>query len=388
MSKRKKAQIEFIYITAIIAALVIVIAYTSLRTSKPGEGIFPGTPGKIPTSVEEEMKMVEDYLINFMRESTYETVKILERRGGYLDAGEFEAGGFTFMNDDVPYWEICGNLHIPPKEDVKNRLERKTEEYIKVHREKIENLFGKDVMFDFDKLRVEANILDNKIDFKVFFPTTVKNYSIEQPYKFSLVTELGRIYDFSRDFAISQANERYFEYFTIAGIYTSRIIDEHPALPTVEDMHSCDERIDRNRGTLNRYLEKIIKHALTNVLWWVPMPNQAGSGFTKTFSIENVNGKKYPDLNEPGPRYNITFTLPDDFSIEFTSEIHVSPGNPRSFIEITCCGLDDTRCIRTYNFNYPFKFPVNVRIYDKLLKQYFNFGVMAAINNNMLPGGC
>jgi len=398
MLLRKKAQIEFIYILAIIGVLVMLVSLSYFKESNLSRDHV--SEGKLPANVEEEMKLVKDSMINFMRKAAYETLKIVEMRGGYLEQDEFEAGSFIFMNDNVPYWVKCDTTYIPSEDEVKSRIEKKIKEYIQTHRDEIESIFGKNVFFDLNNTRVEANILDNKINFNIYLPTTVRGYSVEQPYTFSMTTEFGRIYDFARDFAISQSKERYFEYFTLASIYTSAIIgkietdEAHPSLPVLEDLlsHRCtegiEERIDRSKDMLSEYLEKVIKHALTNVLWWVPMPDQSGTNYTKTFSIESVNGKKYTDLNEPGPRYNITFTLPDNFSINFNKEIHVGLSDPLVYIERTTCSKTNfDACIRTYSFDYDFTFPVNVRVKDKFLNQYFNFGVMSSIKN-MLPGGC
>jgi len=353
----RKGQVEFVVVLGLLVVAFIIIYYAVQYALL--------IPSSVPQSVREQQKMVEDSIVNIARWGADLTLRELMYQGGYLFYPDLnvEFGGIP-----VVYWQQCQNDFSPTEKDIKDRLEWGIN-YTLYESLNSTLVYGKNVSYNLSELSVTVNMLENKLDVNVYLPTSVQGYNIEQPYRFSVPTKLGRIYKFAKDFVKESASKRFFETFTIANLIHSKM------LPTVGVLVGCGNNIELTKEQVEDALEDIVEYSVINTIFWEPMPNE------RVYSIESVNGKQYRDLN-------IELKLPDNFDIESGP---VSIINERPFIK-TAFVITTVTCIRTYHVGYQFIYPLIVRVMDPLTGYPFQFGVLVYVDTNadnvMVPGTC
>ncbi len=366
----RKAQVEFIIIVGLLVVVVSVI-YFAYQTGV----IFPSP---VSSAVSQEQKTVKDSVENIIRKGADEAIKWLEAQGGYIVPPLNDSVSFTRIF--VPYWQKCDDTYIPDlKTDITPRLETVVENYIRWSINETGEIYGKDVSFNLTQLSVDANILANQIDISVNLPTSVQNYSIQQPYRVTIPTKFGEIYGLARNYAEEAAKNRYLELFILNSMYFSKTIDEggimHSELPTIGVLILCGETIYRTPEQLSSALENIIGYTLSHIIWWRPTitdPQQP-----KVYGVENLNGKTYPQLNP-------LFQLPDDFEIPIQDGIAlINPAPLLTSRILTTSGL----CMGTYYIQYSFTFPVVLRVHDDLTGYDFNIATLVDVGE-MIPGNC
>lgn len=354
-----KAQIELMAILGIVA-VIVVIAYYALTTGT----VFPSP---VPQAVSQEQNMIKDAIIIEGKKGADLAIKWLEQQGGFITPNINNSVVFTKVA--VPYWQKCGDSSMKPTlGQITERLEGAVRGYINYSLHDKKEYFGKNVSFDLGRLSVSANILDNKVDFAVSLPTTVQGYAVQQPLAFSIPTKLGEIYEFGKRFADENAGKRMLEHFTIATIYFSGELETQGALTR------CGESIYQSGEMISRGLRNAITYTLANTLWWQPMPDESAG--SKTYSIESVGGKKYPQLG-------VGFYLPDGFSLGPSGPLSISNNMHVARASV----FDIPVCIAVYNWKYSVSYPAVVRVRDDLTGNNFNFAVLVEVDE-MEPGDC
>ena len=383
-----KAQIEFFTILGVVAIIVVVAYYALVISNQPSNPVPAGTGS--------EQSLVQDKIEGVISDGASLSIKWMESQGGSILPIFNDSVSFTRVL--VPYWQKCGKTNVPSLEILTEELENATYNYIVYSmRNGSEKVLGKNVTADLSKLSVKANILDNQIDLVVDLPTTVQGAPIQQPYKTTIPTKFGEIYKFMKSYAEESARNRYLELFIINSIYFSaNRADggmEHPELPTFGFLTECGETITRTPEELSLSMEKTIFYTLANVKWWAKAATgldcsncgsgacPAGCSLPKTYTIESLNGRTYPQLNP-------LFLVDDNFGINITSGIYISNPKPVAkanliFKQFVTSGW----CMRPYSASYSFQTPVVLKVEDPLTNTPFNIATLVEIND-LLPGNC
>lgn len=376
----RKAQAEMIAVVGIIILAIVAILFSF-------QGSLP-TLSPFPAGVAQTQKAVKDSFLTLAKDGADDTVKIMENHGGYLSDEVLEGLDYTipesiiFSGRGVPYWQQCENDISPSEEQVTTWLETGLAIYILNNINSLEQSFEKDVQFDTSNLQVDANILDNKIDFSINLPTTVQGYSLQQPYLLSTPTNFGRIFSFAKDFSRASAEERFLEYNTLASLYFSpAAADGEAEVPTFGFLQDCGDALYRSPQDLSEGMGDVVTYTLAATLLWQPRPIDLSQA--QVFAIESVNGNIYPELP-------ISFFLPDRFAFAFSSPVHITNFDfdyrwAGPFIVPVC----QLTYIQKYNIDYP----VITQVKDELTGNFFSFASRVFIENpgseqSMAPGSC
>lgn len=374
---RFKAQAEFVAIIVFLV-LVVVVVYTAL--------VQPNTDTSIPDDVRREYESVKAYFVGVSKKVTGDFIKHLESTGGYPDS-ESQGGSLTFLGNTVPIWQRCENSFIPPIEDLEKELSENIEDYIRANGPEAAGVFKGEASFDFSRLNVTAKIRETRVDVSIYLPTRIDQHTIRESINFSYLSNLGSIYNFASDMSTSQGENRYFENFLLATIYLSKHENENPLLPTFDVFYKDGDIIQRSGELMTAQLADSINHTISSIMLWADMTDQSMGSYPKTYSIKNVEGRQYTDLNPPGASDGIEFLLPDDYTVNITDEFGWSCLG--KFIEtVECDRFKRDVCLASYNVDYNITFPVVVRVFDRPTGSYFSFAILSAIDNDMKPGGC
>ena len=378
----KKAQAEFIIIVGIVA-LALVVAYYA---SQPNDL----RPSNVPEAVFEKQKAVHESLLAMARKGADKTLSVMETHGGYptaelLGNGTYDIQPFVvFLDEGVPYWARCQSNLAPSKKDIAYWFRLSMENYIREHITEITGTY-RNASFDLSRLSVSVNILNttDKIEITINLPTKVEGYSLQSPlypYKASLDTKLGEIYDFAADFSKAQSSKRFLEVFTTASIYMSKDAEDgYAKLPTGGFMTNCGETIYRTPDQISAYLKEIAEYVLTQILWWQNMPVDPSK--PKVYAINReIMGREYRDLE-------ISMYLPDGFSFDTRGAVVITNDEP-AYTSMFWSAPD---CLGGYSMSYAISYPAIVRVKDPLSGYSFNFAVYAFVDNSggkMQPGKC
>jgi hypothetical protein len=365
----KKAQAEFIVIVGILLLSLVVIYYAMAG------GIQSSS---VPSGVYDKQSQVQQSFMNMARKGFDKTLAAMEAHGGYptaelLGEGSYESPQFTiFMAQGVPYWTRCEQNMAPSKSDVQKWFELSMENYIRQSIGEMESKY-RNVSFDLSKLSVSVNILSNprKIDLDVTLPTKVDGYSMSSnlPYKASIDTKFGEIYDFASDFSKAQVSKRFLEVFTTASVYMSKDAEDgYPKLPTGGVLTNCGQTIYRSPEQVSAYLKEIAEYVITQTIWWQGMPVDPSK--PKVYAINNeLLGREYRDLE-------IGMYLPDGFQFETSQPVVITNAQPA----YTSAFWTASKCLGTYSMGYSVSYPVIVRVKDTPSGHSFNFASMVFVD--------
>jgi hypothetical protein len=367
----KKAQAEIIVLVGIVLLALVVIYYAV-------SGGF--TSSNVPPGIAEQQKAVQESFLSMAREGADRTLEVMEAHGGYPTEELLGGTGYTipdytiFMGEGVPYWAACGNNLAPSRADIKKWFELSMENYIKNNMDGIKAKY-RNVTFDLDKLSVSASIArnTNKIDVTVNLPTKVSGYSIQNPsmypYRVSIASKLGEIYDFASNFSKAQSSKRFFEVFTTASIYMSKSLDDgYPKLPTGGYILGCGRTVYRTPEQISFYLREIVEYILSQTIWWQNMPVDPDK--PKVYAINReIIGTEYKDLD-------ISMALADGFSFETRQPVVLTNTKPA----YTSLFWRATKCLSTYRQGYSVSYPAIIRVNDPLSGHDFNFAVKVFVD--------
>ncbi len=377
----KKAQAEFIVIAGILILALVAVYYAV-------SGNFQAS--NVPQGVYEKQKTIQESFLSMARKGADYTLKVMETHGGYptvelLGEGNYEVPSYVvFMGEGVPYWARCQNDLTPSREDMTRWFRLSMEHYIQTHMNEITDVY-KNSSFDLSRLSVSVNILSspNKIDLTVNLPTKVDGYAMAgqlYPYKISLDSKLGEIYDFAGDVSAAQSSKRFLEVYTTASIYMSKdAADGHAKLPTGGFLLDCGETVYRTPDQISSYLKEIAQYVITQTVWWQNMTTDKSK--PKVYAVnKEIMDREYRDLD-------ISMYLPDDFNFETQGTI-VAKNNKRAFTSPMWTSSD---CFGVYSIGYSVSYPVIFRVKDPLSGYSFNFAALVFVDKSgarMFPGRC
>jgi hypothetical protein len=375
----RKGQVEFVVILGVVFLFVIVVFY-AYQNGLIGRPTLPEDVAKIQDNVEVRIESV-------IAAGAKLLLLDMETHGGYLTDPVFIRGSDTtipdyvlFVGEGVPYWQKCQNDLSLSREEIKSIFEFALKNYILNHSGEFLDLFGKNVTFDVSRLDVDANILRDKIVLTVTLPTTVQGYDIREPYTREVSTKFGEIIDFAIDTAKEFSVNRNLEYFTIYSIYFSKNLEDgHPKLPTIGFLTDCGETLQRSPAQIEEYLLESATYVVTNTHWWQGFSTNPSR--SKTFGIEDVDGKRYMDLS-------MNMYLPDDFGFNVGgSSISIKNNDLLASMVIFIV----PECMSAYNQVYRVSYPVIISVDDPLTGNSFNFGSFVHVTDageKMTPGDC
>jgi hypothetical protein len=246
----QKAQAEFALILGLllIAIVVAIFAYSS---------IVPPPVG--PSALTEEQKAVDSYVKDAITRASDRTIDAIYDQGGYVDVSGKKS--VRYAGNTIPYWQLCDTAIVP---DVEANLESGISNLLKSSLPDQTDIAGRRVVFDKSLISVDAQLFENSMTVSVNVPTTLEGRAMPQPFVIAKQSNLGRIYDFSRNFADFQAKYRALEYNLVRLIRRSN--PKSCWLPTkgVKFMSS----FHKSWGELRDCMQQVIFHNLAHTYEW------------------------------------------------------------------------------------------------------------------------
>ncbi len=351
-----KGQVEFIIVFALllIGAVAAYVALQNVSVQPPP-----------PSGIAEEVKTVKDSVNNLITAAVQDQMGELYASGGVINPSSGESVKFGQVR--VRLWSTCSEIDLP---SIRMELEDGIANYIKYNLQDQGEFFGKDVDFDLDRLDVDVNILQDRIDVTVDLPTEVEEYSVPQPYTASVSTRLHDIMEFGHDFVNYLDSSEFFEYATLDSIYNSD--SESPDwMPMVNMQTGCGNVLTKTRQDLLNSMEKMIKAVVISTAWnEVPV-----YGDDPVYALAEINGRMYPeiDLDMDSPVKYGDWDLESNFAVTPAPPIIVEPTRVIPFLDV---------CVVPVAVMYSVRYPMVFSVRDTETGEFFNFATMVCIDRN------
>ena len=360
-----KGQAEIAVILGIVIVAAVVVIYAVLPI------IDSGIPGPIRLKYNAFKASFE----GLVREGSQDALTKLSSNGGYADNLSFQMGSVKFLDKDVPYWQLNGQVKYP---DVKSNFDSLISSYITQNKDKLLQETGMSGI-ELGNAQVSTKFYDSKITVTVNMPTTIDDQKINPPYTsyiFDIQTRLSQINDFAKGFSQYEVAQRPLEYFTLSSMVLSPIEQDVQTVPVTVSLTQCGEYVFKSWWDVRPEMEKVVQTTLSNVY----MPGKAPTDYIRSsaypkYTLVPISGKRYEDLE-------VDFFTPDEFSLsqpdfQFTPDPISVTAN---FIPMTGLCLSDPVYV-----NYYLSYPAIVRVKDTLTQNVFQFAVDVYIRDN-LPG--
>ncbi|MCK5023007.1 MAG: hypothetical protein KAS04_02445, partial [Candidatus Aenigmarchaeota archaeon] len=338
------------------AIVAIVIASRSAVITPPDTSGIP-----------EEGKTIKDSVINLIRAGVKDHMTLLYNQGGVARPDmSVEFGMF-----DTSVWLACGETNVPK---VSDEIGKGVLAYMRANLENEMEFYGKNVKFDFSDTNYEVDIIKDRVNIKIYLPTEVEDYEIQQPYEISVPTKLYDVLDFSNNFVNDAKSARFFETVTLVSMMHSN--PEHENWVPVAGMQmGCGNYLFKTRKQLLPGIKGVIEYTISHVVWNTDALKLAENPF---YPINQVGGKSYSDME-------VAFAYPPQWNEEIDKHFMFSP-DPLRILPKPIIPLIPL-CMGPYSVAYTFRYPVIIMVEDPLLNQWFNFAVMVDIENTQ-PGNC
>jgi hypothetical protein len=203
--------------------------------------------------------------------------------------------------------------------------------------------------------------------------TTVNGVQVPQPYTVSVPTKISEVIDFSRQFAQSEAQNRYLEYFTLSSMVISPRDDMGQTVPVVVILSGCGEYIFKTWSDVRPALEETIKSTIGRTYMPGKYPtNEMDVANTPKYGIPEMGGKKNYDLN-------VSLDVTDGFSLT-QATFQMDPGFVSAIatpVPMTGVCISDPIYVKYY-INYP----VIARVRDTLTGNVLKFAMQVLIKDN------
>lgn len=386
---QRKAQAEFALILGLLIIAVVVGMYSFSALSPPSI---------LPSALSEEQKAVASYVGDMIRSAATSTISELYRNGGYMSTSTPAIGTVSHkaLGGNIALWQTCGNYAIP---DLKQEFSNGIKSYFQRNMPDSQAISGYTATFGKQVMTVDTAFYDNKITLTVNLPTAVQGQSLPQPYVVDVATKMGRIYDFSQNFARMQADCRVLENHLMVSLMQSNEYSKPCWLPIVGN---AKRSYTFTWSNLRDCMESHIKYSLSNTLmgeelpvdedgkllkWGIemfPVPavidySTVPEGVGVCSGSAEANSKKYDDLH-------ITFYYGDDDGLdrtEFSGPEHLRLQPEVGPFMRYMQGLSVNEYAQLYSVMYP----VIVNVWDDSLRKSFKFATLAYVENNEL-GAC
>src|SRR3989338_5532995 len=173
--QRYSGQAEFLAILGLVIIGIVIV----VLTIQPGVLVSPP-----PASVAGTQSEVKAAIESYIRSSASDSIRILGEQGGYA---QLPADTVEFLGKPRPYWERSGTLTGP---DASQQLTALLASTLNANKAALAASFPET---SFGDARVTATVRDTAVDVTVAMPTTVKGYSIAQPYSVSVPSKYGAL---------------------------------------------------------------------------------------------------------------------------------------------------------------------------------------------------
>ncbi len=359
MYSRRKGQVEFIVVAALIVIGIAVVILASRQAI-----ITP----PVVTGVTEEAKTVRDSVSNLIRAGVKENLQILYNQGGLLDVGP----SIRFGMFETSIWSFCGETDIP---DVSSELNNGLLAYLNQNLQ--DNLDSNDEMefsgvkakFDFSEVSSKVEIIKDRIVVRVNLPTEIGTYQVQQPYEVSVNSKLYDILDFSNNFVSEVGKDKYFELCTIQNM-------QHSDAPMMGVISDCGKIVHMTRAQTLPVAKGVANYVISHTVWnKQPVYMERNPPCPP---INSVGDKIYPGLE-------VAFAYPPSWDSEMDRYFNMYP-DPAIFVPQPIGSLIPV-CMTPYSIFYSFRYPVIVMVEDSTLDQWFKLAMMIEIENNE-PGSC
>ncbi len=358
MKSAKKGQVEFIVIVALVIIAITAVILASRQAVIPTIPT-PGLPAEAAT--------IKDSVLNLMRAGVKDQLTLIYNQGGSLSP----TPSVTFGMFETQVWSACGETNIP---DVSRGIGEGIWAYVRRNLEDEMEFFGKNVKFDFSNPRYNVDIVKDRVDIKIYLPTTVEDYEIQQPYEVSVATKLYDILDFSGNFLEDIGETKFFETITINNLLHAN--PEHENWPpVVVTQTGCGNTLFKSRSDILPGVKGVIKYTVDHVVWNTRPLRIAENPF---YAIYGAGGELYPDLE-------VAFAYPPSWDSELDSYFMFAP-DPLRVIPKPLMPMIPF-CMASQTVSYTFRYPVVVMVEDSVLNQWFKFVMMVDIQNTQ-PGDC
>jgi len=371
----RKAQAEF----ALILGLLIIAAVVAIY-------VYPAfvTPSVSPGALTEDQKAAEAYAKDAIRRSAGEALVKIYDSGGY--AGSAEGRSIGYGGSGISYWQVCGSVTVP---DVERNLERGIESELKAALPDSTDIAGRRVVFDKSRISADASLFDNSIGLSVSVPTTVEGRALPQPFELDVRSGLGRIYEFSSDFARFQSVYRPLDYNLLRLIrrsnpYSCWLPTEGVAFQgsfskSWVQLRDCMEQlIIHNLATTYEWEKPVLvngklPNSMLDKSWLFEVRKEDGSwGQYKELEVDFLYGGGDRRLSRADPE--LTFgTTPDPVKFK-------GGGFPLLFGSLGP--------MLTYDVAYDVSYPVVVSVWDPLAERHFKFATFVSIRKNLISAEC
>jgi len=360
MYSRRKGQVEFIVVAALIVIGIAVVILASRQAI-----ITP----PVMTGVTEEAKTVRDSVTSLIRAGVKENIEVLYNQGGLLNVGP----SVKFGMFDTSIWSFCGETNIPDvASELNNGLIAYLNQYLRdnLDANKEMEFSGVKAKFDFDSLDSKVEIIKDRVVVRVNLPTKIGDYDIEQPYEISVNTKLYDVLDFSKNFAGDVGQNKNFELCTINTMQQS----EAPMMGVISD---CGKIVHKTRAQALPIVKDVATYVISHTVW-----NKPPLYLEKNVPcppLNSVGGKTYPGLE-------VAFAYPPSWDSQMDRYFNMYP-DPAIFAPQPINMIFSVACMTPYAIFYSFRYPVIVMVEDSTLNKWFKFAMMTEIQNNE-PGSC
>ncbi len=355
---RRKGQVEFIVVAALIIIAITAVILASRQAVIP-PAFTPGLP--------EEAKTIKDSVVNLIRAGAKDKLLLIYNQGGTQKPSlSVEFGAF-----DTAVWSACGETNIP---DVAKEIGVGLWAYLRENLKDEMEFYGKKVKFDFSRPKYEVDIIKDRVNVRLYLPTKVEDYDIQQPYEITVPTKLYDVLDFSKNFVNDAGSTRFFEMVTLTSMMHSNP-ESDAWVPVAGAQVGCGNVLFKTRNQLLPGIKGIIKYTVSHVVWNTRPLKLAENPF---YPISSVGGKFYPDMQ-------VAFAYPPSWDAQIDRYFMFTPEPlrviPKPIMPIIAF------CMAPYSVGYTFRYPVVVMVEDSLLNQWFKFAIMVDIQNTQ-PGNC
>ncbi|MFH1237452.1 MAG: hypothetical protein V1648_03555 [Candidatus Aenigmatarchaeota archaeon] len=360
MNSRRKGQVEFIVIVALVIIGVVVFVIASRQS------IIPTAP---TSGIPEEAKTIKDAVMNLMRAGVKEKLTLLYNQGGALNPSlSVKFGAF-----DTAIWSACGQNSIP---DISKEIGSGILSYMRENLEDEMDFSGKTAKFDFTKARTEVDIVKDAINIRIYLPTKVETYDVQQPYEIVVASKLYDVMDFSKNFVDENSKTRFLEHVTLRNLMISNPESEYWVPGPGTTQIGCGNPLMKTRRQLLPGIEGIIKYTVSHITFNNPTPLRIAEN--PFYNIYAVNGKYYPGLQ-------VAFAYPSYWDTQINKYFAMSK-EPLRLIPKPIAPLIPF-CMAISDVSYSFRYPTVLMVEDASMNQWFKFAVMVDINNTQ-PGQC
>jgi hypothetical protein len=351
----RKGQVELIVIVGLLVVIAVVVA-TQLEWF-------------IPPSPTPEVRTVQESVEGLIRTAVLETIDTMSIQGGYLSPADYQLGSVMLNGKEVPYWQFDGRVTYP---DMISNFQAGVQTYLEANKDGFAEALGNVTIGE--PLVGTPVFTQDRVTVSVTMPTSYKNTPLNQPFTVTMDTHLSEIYDFSRGFAVYEANKRPFEYFTLSSMILSPMENGHHAIPMYELLVGCGDYLFASSWDVAPEVEKAIKKTLAHTYMPGKVPlNTLHTSSSPKYSLVPINGRNYEDLE-------VSFMLPDDFGLDF-SNFRMRP-DPATGIAEPIPMLGECISTEAIEVQYSLEYPVIVRVLDPETGNIFHFAVYVDISDN------